>query len=234
MEHPTSGKEAAMPRQPVRLQGPSGLWPPTWPMGLTMLRLLLLPVFLWTLVLSSDLDSDLPYRYFAVGIFAIMAITDKLDGYLARKLQQATKLGAILDPLADKLLIACSVVLLSLGRVATPEFRIPIAVVIAVYGKDLITVLGTLAVMALVGHVQIIARPLGKLSTVVQLALVMATLLGPDLTQLGVAGWLLPGLWWGVSALAILACSDYVVQGARQYHQSRVADAAHQTDAAAP
>lgn len=222
-----------MARQPVRLQGPSGLWPPTWPMGLTMLRLLLLPVFLWTLLLSHDLDSDLPYRYFAVGIFAIMAITDKLDGYLARKLNQATKLGAILDPLADKLLIACSVILLSLARVATPEFRIPLAVVIAVYGKDLITVLGTLAVMAVVGHVQIIARPLGKLSTVLQLALIMATLLGPDLAHFGMSKWLLPGLWWIVSAVAVLACADYVVQGTRQYRQSRIAGAAPQADAAA-
>lgn len=222
-----------MARQPVRLQGPTGLWPPTWPMGLTMLRLLLLPVFLWTLLLSNDLEADIPYRYFAVGIFAIMAITDKLDGYLARKLQQATKLGAILDPLADKLLIACSVVLLSLARVAAPEFRIPLAVVIAVYGKDLITVLGTLAVMALVGHVQIVARSLGKISTVLQLALVMATLLGPDLAQVRMAKWLLPGLWWAVSAVAVLACGDYVVQGTRQYRQSRITRAAQQADAAA-
>ena len=203
-------------------------------MGLTMLRLLLLPVFLWTLLQSSDLDSGLPYRYFAVGIFAVMAITDKLDGYLARKLQQTTKLGAILDPLADKLLIACSVVLLSLSRVATPEFRIPLAVVIAVYGKDLITVLGTLAVMAVVGHVQIIARPLGKLSTVLQLGLVMATLLGVDLARLGMAKWLLPGLWWAVSAVAVLACADYVVQGMRQYRQSRVAGADHPADPPTP
>ena len=218
-----------MPRQPVHLQGRTGLWPPTWPMGLTMLRLLLLPVFLWTLLQSSDLDSGLPYRYFAVGIFAIMAITDKLDGYLARKLQQTTKLGAILDPLADKLLIACSVILLSFSRVATPEFRIPLAVVIAVYGKDLITVLGTLAVMATVGHVQIIARPLGKLSAVLQLCLVMATLLGPDLAQLGLAQWLLPGLWWTVCAVAVLTCVDYVLEGTRQYRQSRVAEADHPT-----
>lgn len=222
-----------MAREPIRLQSPSSLWPPTWPMGLTMLRLLLLPVFLWALLLASDPEADLPYRYLAVGIFAVMAITDKLDGYLARRLNQATKLGAVLDPLADKLLIACSVVLLSLGRVATPEFRIPLIVVLAVYGKDVITVLGTLAVMALVGHVHIISRLLGKLSTVLQLALIMATLLGPDMKAMGIAQWLLPLLWWAVVIVAILACGDYVLQGVRQYRQSRVASSAHHTGAAA-
>lgn len=208
-------------REPINLQSPGGLWPPTWPMGLTMLRLLLLPVFLWALLLASDPNADFPHRYIAVGIFAVMAITDKLDGYLARRLNQATKLGAVLDPLADKLLIACSVVLLSLGRVAAPEFRIPLAVVIVVYGKDLITVLGTLAIMALVGHVQIVSRALGKISTVFQLSLIMATLLGPDLARLGIASWFLPSLWWAVGLVAVLACADYVIQGIRQYRHSR-------------
>ena len=84
-----------------------GLWPPTWPMGLTMLRLLLLPVFLC--VLLPDAGRAGPNRRrWAVAIFAVMAVTDKLDGYLARRLNQTSKLGAILDPIADKLLVACS------------------------------------------------------------------------------------------------------------------------------
>src|SRR4051794_2902569 len=110
-----------------------GLWPPNWPMGLTMLRLLLLPVFLW--VMLADVNHpDHSSRWFAVAIFAIMAATDKLDGYLARKLNQTSKIGAILDPVADKLLIACSIILLSFSWVAPSGFEIPRYVVAAVYG----------------------------------------------------------------------------------------------------
>src|SRR4051794_41724611 len=66
-----------------------GLWPLTWPMGLTMLRLLLLPVFLW-LILATARPGPGPrrLRWVAVGVFAVMALTDKLDGYLARRLNQ--------------------------------------------------------------------------------------------------------------------------------------------------
>jgi phosphatidylglycerophosphate synthase len=63
------------------------LWPLTWPMGLTMLRLLLLPVFLW-LVLDAPHNParTRAERCAALVIFCLMALTDKLDGYLARKL----------------------------------------------------------------------------------------------------------------------------------------------------
>src|SRR5437762_10903166 len=109
-------------------------------MGLTFLRLLLLPVFLWLLLADVPIDqsADHRYRHWAIGVFAIMAITDKLDGYLARKLKQASKLGAILDPVADKLLVAASLVLLSFASVAGTADCIPIPVVITVYAKDVL------------------------------------------------------------------------------------------------
>src|SRR5687767_14715008 len=112
-----------VPEPAHQLQVPStaGLWPPTWPMGLTMLRLLLLPVFLWVMLLDARTDAH-QLRWLAVGIFGFMAATDKLDGYLARKLNQTSKIGTILDPVADKLLIACSVILLSFEWVAPPGF----------------------------------------------------------------------------------------------------------------
>ncbi len=86
-------------------------------MGLTMLRLLLLPAFLWALIANGPAGTG-PHRWIAVSIFALMAITDKLDGYLARRLGQTSKMGALLDPVADKLLVGCSVILLSFSWVA--------------------------------------------------------------------------------------------------------------------
>lgn len=191
-------------------------------MGLTMLRLALLPVFLFML-LSDVGTGEHTNRRWAVAIFAIMAATDKLDGYLARKLNQTSKLGTILDPLADKLLIAVSVIVLSFPWVAPPGFRIPIPVVIIIYGKDLLMGFGSLALLSLAGKVTISPRPLGKLSTFLQLSLVIGTLLGPDLGLMhrGFAAGLIQSLWWLVSIVTLASAADYVLQGFRQLGESR-------------
>lgn len=208
-----------------------GLWPPTWPMGLTMLRLLLLPVFLWVMLLDAggheagaELDGN-RYRWWAVGIFAVMAITDKLDGYLARRLNQTSRIGTLLDPLADKLLIASSVVLLSFDWAAGAAYRIPLWVVAAVYGKDVVVALGTVAIIASVGRVSVAPRLPGKLGTFFQLLLVMLTLLAPDLDRLmaGSALVVLKSLWWVVAAVSLAAMVDYVRIGILQYRAARVA-----------
>lgn len=215
-----------MPDRTLQLRTEPGLWPPTWPMGLTMLRLLLLPVFLWVLLMDAGERArplQDPHRWWALGVFAVMALTDKLDGYLARRLNQTSKLGAMLDPLADKLLIACSVILLSFEWVAPAGYRIPGGVVLAVYGKDVIVAVGTVALLSLVGKVTIRPRPLGKLSTVLQLSMVIGTLAAPDLARIdpAVPRWLLTGLWWGVPVVAVASCVDYVLLGIRQFKESR-------------
>lgn len=199
-------------------------------MGLTLLRLLLLPVFLWMVLIDAGghpappaIPESHAHRFYALSIFAIMAATDKLDGYLARRLNQASKLGALLDPVADKLLIACSVILLSFDWVAPHAYAIPLWVVGAVYGKDLVVATGTLCLVSRLGSISIHPRLLGKLSTVLQLAVVMSTLVAPDLDRLrpGLGRILLPALWWGVTAVAVASCLDYVTQGILTYRASR-------------
>jgi CDP-diacylglycerol--glycerol-3-phosphate 3-phosphatidyltransferase len=77
------------------------------PNSVTIIRILLIPVFI--------LVFYLPYQWThaaAAGLFAVGAITDWLDGYLARKLDQTSRFGAFLDPVADKLLVAVTLVLL--------------------------------------------------------------------------------------------------------------------------
>ena len=193
-------------------------------MGLTMLRLLLLPVFLWLLLASARPEAN-PHRlrWVAIIVFALMALTDKLDGYLARKLNQTSKIGTLLDPVADKLLVACSVMLLSFEWIAPAGFKVPWPVVAAVYGKDVVVVAGCLVLLSLVGRVTVTPRVLGKAGTALQLALVMATLLAPDLARLGdgVATWLVRGLWWVVGLVAVVSGADYVVQGWRQFSTGR-------------
>jgi CDP-diacylglycerol--glycerol-3-phosphate 3-phosphatidyltransferase len=117
----------------IQIHTTPSVWPLTWPMGLTFLRLLLLPVFLWAILLESNRAAHRP-SWLALTVFVVMAITDKLDGYLARRWNQTSKLGAILDPVADKLLVACSVIVLSFEWIAPAHFCIPMWVVVAVYG----------------------------------------------------------------------------------------------------
>ena len=77
------------------------------PNSLTLLRIALIPVFVLVFYLN------IPYaNWVACGVFVVAAITDWLDGYLARKLNQTSKLGAFLDPVADKLMVAVVLVLL--------------------------------------------------------------------------------------------------------------------------
>jgi CDP-diacylglycerol--glycerol-3-phosphate 3-phosphatidyltransferase len=199
-----------------------GLWPLTWPMGLTMLRLLLLPVFLWLILAGRPDSGPRQFRWAAIGVFAVMALTDKLDGYLARRLNQTSRLGTILDPIADKLLVASSVVLLSFDWIASEPYRIPTTVVAIIYGGYLVVATGTLALLLVVGRVSIAARPLGKANTVLQLALILLTLIAPELH--GRAGWVrtvLKGLWWVVPSVAIATSADYVMLGVRQFREYR-------------
>ncbi len=210
-----------MPHRQVHLDIAKPLGPMTWPMGLTFLRLLLLPVFLWLLLAEVPYAAEGKhgYRHAAIAIFAVMAITDKLDGYLARKLNQASKLGALLDPVADKLLVASSLVLLSFETIAGAEYAIPIPVVVTVYAKDVALTTGALVLLIITGKVSIIPRIAGKLSMVIQSALVLATLLAVDLRSAGegIVFPLLTTLRWATVCIAIVASVDYFVQGWRQF-----------------
>jgi CDP-diacylglycerol--glycerol-3-phosphate 3-phosphatidyltransferase len=212
-----------MPHRRLDISNPAGLWPLTWPMGLTLLRLLLLPVFLWLILAEPGTEpGPRPLRWWAIALFGLMALTDKLDGCLARKLKQVSRLGTVLDPLADKLLVASSVVLLSFDWVATRMYQLPMAVVLAIYGGYLAVAIGTVALLAVVGTVSITPRPLGKLNTVLQLALVMLTLVAPELH--GRTSWIYPTLkamWWIVPIVAIMTAADYVVLGFRHYFNRR-------------
>ena len=94
------------------------------PNSLTFFRMALIPVFVLVFYLPFDWSNQV-----ACIIFVIAAITDLLDGYFARKLQQTSKLGAFLDPVADKLMVAVALVLL-VERNPAPLLSLPAAVII--------------------------------------------------------------------------------------------------------
>ncbi len=88
------------------------------PTMLTWLRILLIPVFVAIFYLPPNAIPAHWVNFTATSIFAVAAITDWLDGYLARKLNQTSSFGAFLDPVADKLMVAAALlVLVEFGRV---------------------------------------------------------------------------------------------------------------------
>jgi len=137
----------------------------TTPTILTLLRIGLIPVFV--------LLFYLPFEWARVAtaiVFSLAAITDWLDGYLARKMGQTTAFGAFLDPVADKLMVVVALVMLVQSN-PSPWMALPAAIII---GRE-ITVSSLREWMAEIGHSgQVAVSKLGKLKTTCQLtALIM-------------------------------------------------------------
>ncbi len=186
----------------------------SWANRISILRLLMVAPFL---ILVMNQHDWAPARYCALGIFVGMAISDYLDGVLARRLNQRTRLGAILDPLADKVLIICAVVLLSLPASAVPGARISNWVVVAIVGKDLWVIMGFLVIYLVTDRFRVRPTLAGKAATAGQLIMVGLVLIAPDLNRLseGVGTQLAKAAGWGVAALSAAAGASYTRLGLR-------------------
>src|SRR5689334_18876421 len=124
--------------------------------ALTLLRLLLVP-----LIVRDVLDGR---HVQALQIFAVAAITDLLDGYLARRLGLATPVGAYLDPIADKCLL--SGIFLALAAASL----VPRWLVVIIFGRDLYILAGAIVLLTLTPVRKFPPSVWGKLSTFVQIA----------------------------------------------------------------
>ncbi len=185
----------------------------SWPNRLTVTRILLIGPFVVALLNLRDPRWGDTARHAAVVFFFLMAVTDGLDGYLARRLHQETLAGKFLDPLADKLLILSSVVLLAHNGTHVPGALLPAAVAVAAVGKDLVVVLGFCIIYFTTSRIFIKPSRPGKWCTVVQLAMVIAILISPDLPQSFKL--LIKVLWWLATVLALLAAATYFQMGRR-------------------
>ncbi|GEA81810.1 CDP-diacylglycerol--glycerol-3-phosphate 3-phosphatidyltransferase [Cellulomonas uda] len=132
---------------------------PTWNLAnvLTVARVLLVPVFVWAMLAEGG--DSVGYRLLAAGVFAVAAVTDRIDGWYARRTGQVTDFGKLLDPIADKLLIGAALVVLSaLGE-------LPWWVTVVILVRELgITVMR----FFLLRYVVLPASRGGKLKTVLQ------------------------------------------------------------------
>jgi len=163
---------------------------------ITTLRLLLLPVFLTLLV----------YRLqgAALAVLLAAALSDALDGLIARRLNQKTSIGSFLDPLADKLLSVCGFVTLAfLGP-------IPAWFVIVVISRDVIISLGALVLYIHDGRLEIAPSLAGKAATLCQFLSLVLTLL-VQITGRGEAPWF--WLLLATAALTVASGVQYLWRG---------------------
>jgi cardiolipin synthase len=144
---------------------------------ITIGRILLIPFFVVE-VLYYMKTGDESHRLLAMGAFGIVAGCDAVDGFIARRFNQRSELGAILDPLADKLLLVSGIVLFSLNN---PHFgSIPFWLTGTIIGRDLLILIGMVVIQMTVGKVAVRARVLGKVATVLQMLCIIWILLKWD------------------------------------------------------
>ncbi|UCF31316.1 MAG: CDP-alcohol phosphatidyltransferase family protein [bacterium] len=137
------------------------------PNALTILRILLIPVFLHKVLNGEFL--------FALVIYIVAAVTDGLDGFIARFWSMQTRLGTFLDPMADKLLVTTSFVSLAFLKV------IPLWLALMVITRDVIIVSGSLVVYLMKHQLTVRPHPVSKVTTFFQfLYILMALFLAAD------------------------------------------------------
>jgi CDP-diacylglycerol---glycerol-3-phosphate 3-phosphatidyltransferase len=182
------------------------------PNSITLIRILSIPLFMWILS-SSHFSSDHGAKeLIAAAIFIAASMTDGIDGYLARKRDQITTMGILLDPMADKLLIAAAFVTL----VQFNPSLVPAWIAVVVIGREfLVTGLRSIAAS---GGFTIEASDLGKLKMVVQIVSVVAVILDHRWKELPLFGsvflpvhWIAYGAIWFVVAVSLISGADYFV-----------------------
>ena len=173
------------------------------PNYITLLRILLVPVF-FTVLISFKNGED-PFRWIALGIFLFATLTDALDGFLARITKRQTPLGRFLDPFADKLLIL-SGFLGILGLDALP-YRPPLWVTVTIVFRDLMIVVGMLTIFLVSGDLRVQPNLVGKLTTAAQMLTLIAILMASPIAV---------PFWYATAALTILSFLLYLIREMRR------------------
>lgn len=169
---------------------------------LTTLRILLIPVFVSLLV----------YRQIpaALAVFCLASVTDLLDGYIARRRGSQSRLGAFLDPLADKLLLTTSFVTL------TYLSLLPFWITVMVLSRDFFLFLGAAVIHLAGGQVYPTPTGLGKASTALQMATILAALL---VLAADISPFVKSALVWGTAGFTVASGIQYLYQGTKLLNQ---------------
>src|SRR5688500_16046225 len=165
------------------------------PNALTLLRIFMVP-FLVVVLLTRFEGRE----YAGLAIFLVAAVTDFFDGYIARKRNQMTRLGALLDPIADKLLMSAAFISL----VEMDPTHVPAWMVVIIIGREF-AVSGLRSIAAQQG-VTISASPLGKSKMISQVVAISLLILGHELGEFRLIGTV---ALWVVMLFALVSAIDY-------------------------
>ena len=153
----------------------------------------------------------------ALGVFFIASLTDFADGYVARHYRQQSRLGSFLDPIADKLLTTAAFVVMAIPH--SDFASIPVWLAAVVVARDVLIALGSLLVYRVTGFREFRPTFLGKVTTFVELGLIVWFLVFHTSGRLI---FLLPLMYVVVLATVVLSGGEYLVQGLRILRKGKV------------
>jgi CDP-diacylglycerol--glycerol-3-phosphate 3-phosphatidyltransferase len=186
-------------------------------MGLTLAnkvtigRILVVPLLIATLLYYSSGRDYL--RWVSLTFFLIAVISDVIDGYIARRYYQKTKAGAILDPLADKLLLVSAFTCLYIVGENFPLFHFPVWFVVIMISRDAILLLGALIIQLTTGRFDLEANIYGKITAFVQTLCLIGMLVQWTISQY---------LWPAAVVLTIISGLLYIREGIKVINDSAV------------
>jgi cardiolipin synthase len=144
---------------------------------ITVVRILMIPIFVTLAIYyGQSIQEGNPQdwqRFTAIAVFLLAAVSDGLDGYVARRYNQRSTLGGILDPIADKGLLLSGIITLSISNWSTVDFhygKFPAWFPVLVITRDAVIVVGSAVLHILNGKVRVRPSWTGKVATVLQMA----------------------------------------------------------------
>lgn len=174
-----------------------------WPNMLTWLRIVMIPLFVGVFYFEQNWVSHAAQNLIATIIFTAAAITDWLDGWLARRLNQTSAFGAFLDPVADKLMVAAAlIILVQLGRIDA-------IVALVIIGRE-IAISALREWMASIGQGKSVAVSMvGKIKTAAQMIAIPMLLYHDTIGRFDPHYW---GTWliWGAAVLTLVSMGYYL------------------------
>jgi CDP-diacylglycerol--glycerol-3-phosphate 3-phosphatidyltransferase len=192
---------------------------------ITIVRIAMIPAFvLMAIYYGQSIQRGAPeewQRLAAILIFLVAAASDGLDGYVARRYNQRSALGVILDPIADKGLLLSGIITLSISNwsESDPEYgRFPLWFPVLVITRDVVILVGSVVLHVLNGKVEVRPSWTGKTATVLQMAAIAWVMLQLKFIPLTYVV-ILAGIFTGISGVV------YVADGVRQLQAAGHANA---------
>jgi phosphatidylglycerophosphate synthase len=188
----------------------------SWPNRITVLRILLVTPFI---LLLLDAKESWAYRYGALALVVLLGVGDAIDGILARRTGAVTRIGSVLDPLADYALMISALVTMTIPGILSdnPDVRLPYWVSVTLVSRAVFVLVGMGIVYLLSGFFQGLPSASGKAATVMQFVTLAAMCAAPDLLELAprLVWWILHAVWGLTVLFGVVSWLGYIRTGSK-------------------